>query len=137
MLLFVLVDGLMNQNDAKKRSILKRYLILKNVDLNVIDIQDLKILQALVLGLHKIDSKKQRSHYAWPLNKKTFLQKIQNVPYVRNLVAIKKCFGPNAKITYLDQNGKTIQFNSIQDFINVGWINKKYQYLDQYLHLAL
>lgn len=122
-----------DQAEAKKRSILKRYLILRNIDVDTNS--DTKVLQALVIGLHKQTSKKQRLYFAWPLSKPNFIQQMRNVPYLTQLLAIKQCFGLKASTGCILDNGQTVFCSSVQDFIKIGWVKPKYAYLDHYMDL--
>jgi len=125
------------QAEAKKRSILRRYLVLSGIELDT-DNWTLSLLQALVRGLHMKICKNAHLSYAWPLSAEQVKIRAKENHYVKNLVAMKIMFGSSSGIGCVVGPGcNTIQCCSVADLVKIGWVSANLQYLDQHIHKIL
>lgn len=122
------------QANAIKRVMLKRYLIRVGCK-NLLNALTTKKLQSFVRFLHRKRVQKfGKMSKAWPLTKLEIENIAKNSHYVWQLLQIKCCFGPQARIGIVEEDGETIQCQTVRELIAANLCKEKFLVLDWQSH---
>ena len=117
---------------ATRRSRVKRYLAIVGVKVSFNATTD-----ELVQSVRQIHRERTQKHghinKAWPQTNGMIQKAAKECHYLNQLISMKICFGLNASIGCVHENG-TVQCKSVADLVRIGWTSKKYLYLDANLH---
>jgi len=80
--------------------------------------------------VHKQRMAMRHRSYAWPLKGERLDALAKENHYVKNLVAMKSMFGPNASIGIVDEHSNSYQCRTVADLVKHGLCERRFLRID-------